>query len=259
MKRKTGFSGIFVLIFCFFFVVFAAYAFTNQVIIENAKKYLGYSYKDWQSGQCKMFVRQIVSESGGYLGPGYRFCYLDVGKEVLPADVEPGDIIQLDNEKNHNELIDRNGNSGRNYTNGMHTVIILEKIDGSNFKVIESNVKPLTVGIREWNPWETANKHNLHVHFYRLWDESVTEKPVVLPDVLPNIPEPFNQPVIDEIAKLTSIGSYILVLDASKFGWTRIQVPIGKYRVVASGEYDWDPAFLIERQLPMVNPGQLLR
>ncbi len=138
--------------------------FENSLLVDIAKKYVGRKF-DEINGQCKQFVKMVVKQAGGSLGVGYRFCYLEVGKEVSAKEATTGDLIQLDTEKNHNLKIDKGSN---NYTWPMHTAIIVKNLGNGNFEIIESNrEKPLTVTTGKWNPYKQAGK-KLHVHFYRL-------------------------------------------------------------------------------------------
>jgi len=53
------------------------------------------SYDGQWKGQCKIFAQTVMGEAGGYLGPGYRQCFLDAGIEISEGEAQRGDFIQL--------------------------------------------------------------------------------------------------------------------------------------------------------------------
>lgn len=50
----------------------------------------------------------------------------------------------------------------------------------------------------------------------------------------------FSGPVVSE--ELTKEGNkYIIRIPASRYGWTKVKIPAGLYKLTASGRYRWDP------------------
>ncbi|PIW21473.1 MAG: hypothetical protein COW32_09775, partial [Candidatus Aquicultor secundus] len=110
------------IVFFLFGFVSDAFAFENSKLAEIAQKYIGRNFSK-EGIQCKGFVQKVVRKAGRKLDSGYRFCYLDVGKETTSKEATRGDIIQLDNPSiNHDERKDRKGGSAA-YTKPMHTAI----------------------------------------------------------------------------------------------------------------------------------------
>lgn len=163
-----------ILVFLIFLLTSEVLAFENQSLVEIAKKYEGTIFSK-EKIECKGFVQKIVREAGGKLGPGYRYCFLDIGKEIIADEATLGDIIQLDNPNiNHNEKIDRKGGFVA-YTYPMHTALVLENHKDGTYKVIDCNrIGRYKVGIDDWSPYKQAG-NKLHVHFYRLG--TVSSKP----------------------------------------------------------------------------------
>jgi len=156
------------IVFFLFGFVSDAFAFENSKLAEIAQKYIGRNFSK-EGIQCKGFVQKVVRKAGRKLDSGYRFCYLDVGKETTSKEATRGDIIQLDNPSiNHDERKDRKGGSAA-YTKPMHTAIVIDNYGNGAYKVVDCNWGKFryTVRIGDWNPCKQAGK-KLHVHFYRL-------------------------------------------------------------------------------------------
>jgi len=156
------------IVFFLFGFVSDAFAFENSKLAEIAQKYIGRNFSK-EGIQCKGFVQKVVRKAGRKLDSGYRFCYLDVGKETTSKEATRGDIIQLDNPSiNHDERKDRKGGSAA-YTKPMHTAIVIDNYGNGVYKVVDCNWGKFryTVRIGDWNPCKQAGK-KLHVHFYRL-------------------------------------------------------------------------------------------
>ena len=92
---------------------------TNDQISDQAVTYVGEN-----GGQCKSFLRTVLSDLSSGIGAGYRQAFLDRGVEVNSSNVIRGDIMQI---------YSPNAEDNQ-YLFGYHTAIVLTNNGDGTFQ-----------------------------------------------------------------------------------------------------------------------------
>lgn len=127
-------------------------------------------------GECFPFVQRVVKAVlGKSIGSDYRLGYLQAGAvEVTLAAAQPGDVIQL--------IDDRNTSPSADYP-GMHTALVMENYGGGKFRVVDSNASyDGMVRVRDYEPRTIALRYPyISIHAYHLIDTPVPANGIVPP------------------------------------------------------------------------------
>lgn len=127
-------------------------------VVATALKYEG-TY----GGECWTFMKKVIKEATGrQVGFDYREGYLEAGAvEVKAKDAQPGDIIQIAD--------DRNTSPNADYP-GLHTAFVIDNIGDGTFNVISSNSNfdGMIRVSRGYSPAASAARYGIQFHIYRI-------------------------------------------------------------------------------------------